>query len=278
MKHVICYLMMATVIGAHDARADFWNTLTDIATLGETARQRDRRTAEHERDVAAGERAKQEALHQQKIENLKKLIDGKNQEIQAWKEINIKSPEIESVLASFVDSASSVRQQRIENASYLQRIKKLFTRESHDLETVTSLLEAVIARTTTSSLQKVGGSVTTESAKDLKSSWNLTVDSMKQLATLRNQKVLEYLEAAEKASSDESLALFITQATVLRSYIVEMDAKVEQQIQNHQAEKEKFENELKQLIEKKTQPVPQPPPVKEQVHHTNPAYERMPIY
>jgi hypothetical protein len=253
-KNAIAGLLLILVtITAQDAHAGIFEAIgqavIDASTFCETCRQRDRRTAEHERDVAAGERAKQEALLRQHIEDLKKNIENKAQEIQAWKEINAKSPEIESVLKGFVDSAAIVRQHRMESTSYLQRVKKLFNRENHDLETVTGLLETMISRTSAQAMSQITDQISPRSAKDLKSSWNQTIDSMKQLAALRNQQIFEYLDAAEKASSDETLAMFIAQATILRNYIAEMDSKVDQQIKNHEAEKEKLENELGQLIE-----------------------------
>lgn len=254
MKNMKSILILAcgVISAAPPAHADLGN-LIDVFTLCYTCRERDKANAERDEAVARANREAEEKAHQEKISNLNKAIDNKNKEIQSWKDLNVKSPEVQQALDKIIEVASAVRAERENSGYFIGRIKKLFKGYNHELDTMNGLFQSAIESPQTVNVNaQPSADRRFDSAKQI-------IDTLQNMAATKREELSDFIEKAANAASDDTLAMFISQAVVLRDYVVDISTKIDLQIKNHNDEKETMENQLAQLIEQ-SKPAPPPPP------------------
>lgn len=251
-------ILICGILSAPSAQAGglgtFFQTVGDIASLGQTARARDKRNAEQKEAVARQKHEDEERAHQKLITDTKQKIEDKNKEIEAWKNLNEKSPEVQQALDNIIDVAAAVRAQRLNRNYYIGRIKHLFKGYSHDLEMITGLLTVAVEKPQSNlTISSPSADRRLDSAKQI-------VSNLQEMAAVKKEELADYVEKAANSANDETLTLFISEATILRDYVKSTSTKIDLQVKNHTDEKETLEKQLSQLTEPPKPPAPAPAP------------------
>lgn len=263
MKNSVLILLIAwAVTGSQNAKADIFGTFLDINTFGLAGKQHKQDMAKRDEAVAAEKRAAEERDHKLKIENLNSQIEEKNREIKAWEDLRVQSPEVQQAITNMLNMATDVKAKRDRTNYYLKAVENMFSRSKKDLANITMLFVTTVQKTSANANETSPGS-----ASRLQQSLLETLDRIARSASARNESTEVFINEAIQASSDESLDMFIAEATILHTYIVELTTKIDSQIASHKSEVHSFRSQLVALNTSPPPPPPPPPPAPPEEKH-----------